>query len=439
MPVETPILEASSEASILLLFISAALVFFMQAGFALLEIGMVQGKNSRSIATRNILDWLTVSFTFTIVGSSILTGIGAGGLVNLDLLLGTSFGRNPEFLVKLVFHVTFAATAFTIVSGAVAERTSLQAYLVGAACVGGLIYPIFASWIWGDVILSTRQPWLKTLGFVDFAGATVVHSLGAWVALVGVLLTGPRVGRYDSSGRLVEKKFVEHNYALSVVGVLVLWFGWFGFNAGSWGKIDSHLPLIVLNTNLAGICSGLAGAVHALVFQRGRAFYPKLIGSCLGGLVAITASCHMVVPWQAMVIGFGAGIVHNYAFDLLIYKWGIDDVVGAIPVHGACGVFGTLMVVVADPANLPLGARIPQLIIQLVGVLSCLVWSVGTASLMFLLLKQVTGLRVSPELERDGLDLVKEVWPSVDDSDEAYRLLSEAELNAILQESSQHD
>lgn len=436
MPVETPIPNVSSEASILLLFVSIALVFFMQAGFALLEVGMVQVKNSRSIATRNILDWLTVSLTFTLFGSGILSGVGTIGLVNFDLLSGSGFGADPESLIKLIFQTTFAATAFTIVSGAVAERTSLQAYLVGAACVGGLIYPIFANWIWGDIGVSTRSPWLKNLGFVDFAGATAVHSLGAWVALAGVILTGPRVGRYDSSGTLVENKFVEHNYALSVVGALVLWFGWFGFNAGSWGKVDSRLPLIVFNTNIAGVCSGFVGAVHALFFQRGRAFYPKLIGASLGGLVAITASCHLVVPWQAMVIGLGAGLVHNYAYDLLVYRLGIDDVVGAIPVHGACGVFGTLMVVIADPASLPLGARLPQLFIQLVGVLSCLVWSMGTACLMFLMLKKLTGLRVSPDLEREGLDLVKEVWPSASGSANGAHHLSEEDLEAILQESS---
>lgn len=398
-----------NEASLLWITISTVLILLMQVGFATLEMGLVRKKNVEGIALKNLLDWIVVTFVFSLLGFGLMCGESYSGWLGTSFFLVYVTGDPTQYL-DVIFQTAFAATSLTIVSGSLAGRTNVIGYIVASVLMGSITYPIFAHWVWGDIILSDNMPWLQNLGFIDFAGSTVVHSLGAWTALVGCLLTGPRIGRYREDGSINQEDFQPASYGSSVIGVIVLWIGWFGFNGGTWGKVDGTLFQILINTNLAAASAGLFGCLHALIFQKGEFFYEKLLGSTLGGLVAITAGCHLFYPMQAVLVGLLAALVHNYSYDLIIKTFKIDDVVGAIPVHGFCGVLGTLLV--------PLGtAYLPnpsldwqnQLCIQILGIVSCLVWSAGMAFIVFQTLRLTTGLRVSPKIEREGINIVEEL------------------------------
>ena len=344
------------------MLIAAALVFFMQAGFKVLEFGMVRKVHGNGIGMKNLIDWLVVCVGFYLVGFAFMFGPDPGFVIGFDMFMPDlhDFPIGPfteqEMADKYVgkngfefylYQLAFAATAATIVSGAMSERTALFPYLIISVFVSMIIYPIFGHWVWGNFHVSSNYAWLYELGFRDFAGSTVVHSIGAWIALAGIMVLGPRTGRFDSLWDLQQERYKPYSLGHSVLGVFILWFGWWGFNGGSTslfpadeGALD--VTEIIFKTNICGAFAGITAFVHSFYFDR-KNTYMKLIGGVLGGLVAITACCDVVSASSAMIIGIMAGIIHNLGFDLL-YRLKLDDPIGAIPVHGVCGVWGTLCV-----------------------------------------------------------------------------------------------
>ena len=418
--------------------LAAVLVFFMQAGFKAFEVGMVRPQHSAMVGMKNLMDWLVLSAVFFLLGFGFMFG-ESNGLFGTSLFapsfetmqsLGLSYGM--EFFL---YQLAFAGTAATIVSGAMSERTILLSYVLISLFVGLIVYPLFGHWAWGNVYLKDNNAWLADLGFMDFAGSTVVHSVGAWVALVGAWMIGPRTGRFNKDGSLNKTGFSSGSLGYAVLGVFILWFGWWGFNGGSTLAYNDSVGTIILNTNLSGSFAGLAAFLHSYFVDRDNT-YEKMLGGVLGGLVAITAGCNVVSPFEAMFIGTAAGILHNYAFDWLL-KWRIDDPVGAIPVHGACGVLGTLCVgIFGDPylfsgnqeaivqavnhlatergvdvASIPFTdisldllpvGNFRQTIIQLFGVVVAFVFVVSLSYLFFRLIRGTLGLRISTTQEESG-------------------------------------
>lgn len=409
------------------IMICAILVFFMQAGFKALEVGMVRKEHRSGIGMKNLVDWLVVCGCFYLFGFGLMFGTSATGFFGFDLFMPTSetmAALNQNFKLEFfLFQLAFAGTAATIVSGAMSERTSLTSYVLTALVVGGLIYPIFGHWAWGGIFVESNTPWLASLGFLDFAGSIVVHTVGASVALAGVIVIGPRRGRFNPAKA---RKFRPSDMGYSVLGVFILWFAWWGFNGGSNLAYDDNVSFIILNTNLAGAFAGLVGFLHAYYVDRQNT-YVKLAGSVLGGLVAITACCNMVTPVSAIIIGMVAGLVHNYAFDLLL-KFRLDDPVGAIPVHGACGIWGALALGIFGLSDqLAAGGRMEQIGVQALGVVVAVAFAGGVSYLFFRLMNQAVGLRVSLEQEDGGYDLEKdgpELKPRKNDGEEKSGLFS---------------
>ena len=279
-------------------------------------------------------------------------GSSAFGLVGTDsfMLLGHA---DPAGYAYFVFQAVFAGTAVTVVSGAMAERVKFNAYLIAAVVIGGIIYPVFGHWAWGDGLLGGSDGWLGRLHFVDFAGSSVVHSIGGWVGLAGAILLGPRLGRFDRDGR--PQPLVGHNIALASVGVFILWFGWFGFNGGSTMVGDESIAKIILNTLVSASFSGTAAAAMS-VLKTGKVQVEKMLNGILAGLVGITAGCQAVTPPGAIFVGITSGILVYWAEHLLL-SLQIDDPVSAVPVHGFCGAWGTMAWVLVAPASAPARRR----------------------------------------------------------------------------------
>jgi len=391
------------------MLVAAFLVFFMQAGFAMVEGGYTRAKNAANIMMKNLMDFSIGSIAFWAVGFAIMFGADTLGLIGTDGFFLT--GGDPstrEGLWQLafwMFQVVFAATAATIVSGAMAERTRFSAYLVYSVFISGLIYPIVGHWIWGG-------GWLAGLGFTDFAGSTVVHSVGGWAGLAGAIVLGPRAGKYVRAGeRIVVKAIPGHNIPLAALGVFILWFGWFGFNAGSTTSgTDLSIATIAVTTNLAAA----AGAVGALFYSWVRFGKPDpsmALNGALAGLVAITAGCAYVSPSSSLIIGLAAGLLVIVSVELLDKRLHIDDPVGAVSVHGVCGAFGTLAVgLFAESAyggvnGLFFGGGFGLLGVQALGTLSVFAWVFGSCLVLFTVIKATMGLRVSAEEELRGLDI----------------------------------
>ena len=408
--------------------LSAALVFFMQAGFKCLEVGLVRKHQIAAVAMKNMVDWTVGSVIFFLLGFGLMFGHSAGGWLGTDLFSPATFaveGGNDLGAVFFMFQLAFAGTALTIVSGSMSERTGFVPYLTASVFIALLIYPVFGHWVWGNMFYSDNSAWLADLGFIDFAGSTVVHSVGAWISLAGLKLLGPRLGRYTEAGTL--REFEANSIPMAVLGVFILWFGWWGFNGGSTLAFDSQVGGIILNTNLAGAAAALAAYFHSFFFQQKENIYEKMLGGALGGLVAITASAHIQTPYTALIIGTLAGVIHNLSYDLLTKKWKIDDAVGAIPVHGFCGLFGTLAVALFAPEASLAHTRWVQLGVQALGALVCIAWAGGVGYALFFVLKKTIGLRVSPAEERQGITLyhVKEEEEEEGDEDEIIRLMQE--------------
>jgi Amt family ammonium transporter len=391
------------------LLMAALFVFFMQAGFLCLEVGMVRRQHTAATALKNVLDWLVLSVVFFLFGFAFMYGETLHGLIGTSLFaptLTTMEAANPKFGIEFfLFQLAFAGTAATIVSGAMAERTALMPYMVIALFAGGLLYPLIGHWAWGvdfsaDPENGVATGWLKQLGFLDFAGSTVVHCVGAWIALWGIRQVGPRAGRFNRDGSVNDKPFAPYNLGYSMLGVFILWFGWWGFNGGSQLRYDLSVSSIILNTNLSAAAGGLVAFMIASARDPNRS-YVQLIGGTLGGLVAVTANCDRITPLEAILIGAVAGGLHYMAVHALL-KLKLDDPVGAIPVHGACGVWGTLAVAVFGD-NLPM-ARLPQFGVQILGITVVFV-TVSLASYVFFALLDRFGIRVSLAEERDGFTI----------------------------------
>lgn len=376
--------------------IAAVLVFFMQAGFALVEAGFTRAKNSVNILMKNLMDFSMGSLVFWAVGFGLMFGVSNTGWFGASGFFLSDFtpDKDPWVLAFWMFQAVFAATAATIVSGAMAERTKFSGYLLYSVFVTGLIYPIFGSWAWGG--LYQGSGWLEGLGFIDFAGSTVVHSVGGWAALAGAMVLGPRLGKYAKDGSI--RPILGHNIPLAALGVFILWLGWFGFNPGSTTTADKSIAMIFVNTNLAAA----AGAVLAMItswLKFGKPEVSMSLNGALAGLVGITAGCANVSPLSAVFIGAVAGVL-VVASVLFFDRIKIDDPVGAVSVHGVNGAWGTLA---AGLFNIG-GTSLSIIGVQLLGIVACFVWTFGAAYAMFKAIDAVIGLRVSPEEELEGLD-----------------------------------
>jgi len=380
--------------------VAAALVFFMQAGFAMVETGFTRAKNAVNIMMKNLLDFSVGSIAFWAVGFGIMLGVNKSGWFGTTdfFLSGWTPDGDPWVLAFWMFQCVFAATAATIVSGAMAERTKFTSYLVYSFVVCALIYPVFGSWAWGS--LFNGSGWLEAKGFIDFAGSTVVHSIGGWAALAGAIVLGPRIGKYSKSGKVLA--IPGHNIPIAALGVFILWLGWFGFNPGSTTTADKSIAMIFVNTNLAAC----AGAVLAMITSWIMFKKPDIgmsLNGALAGLVAITAGCANVSPTSSIIIGAIAGVVVVLSV-VIIDRMHIDDPVGAVSVHGVCGAWGTLA---AGLFNMPsMGGFSTEVIgVQLLGIGAAFVWSFGIAFTLFKVIDMVIGLRVSEEEEMMGLDI----------------------------------
>ncbi|MCG6186497.1 ammonium transporter [Maribellus maritimus] len=385
------------------LLIAGFMVMFMQPGFAMVEAGFTRQKNTANILMKNLMDFSIGSLLYWIIGFTLMYGDSIGGFIGTpDLFfMSDGFGDNYSDYADIFFQTVFAATAATIVSGAMAERTEFKAYLIFSIVITVIIYPTSGHWTWGG-------GWLSQLGFHDFAGSSIVHSVGAWVGLAGASIIGPRIGKYDKDGKA--KAIPGHNLAMGALGVFILWFGWFGFNPGSQlaaAGTDNAVAIghIAMTTNLAAA----AGAVTAMLVAWMRYKRPTLsiaLNGALAGLVAITAGCDAVNPVGAVFIGIMAGFVLPFAVEFFDKILKVDDPVGAISVHGVGGALGTLAVgLFSTSEGLFYGHGAKLLGIQAIGVLAFFVWAFGTGLILFFILKKAKVLRVSRRIEEEGLDV----------------------------------
>lgn len=388
---------------------AAVLVLLMQVGFLLLESGLVRAKNSINVAQKNVADIILSTAVFAMVGFTVMFGASHGGLYGYDSGLLFFRAVPAELLAFFIFQLVFCGTAATIVSGAVAERTGILGYLGVIFLIAVLIYPVFGHWAWGDAVHNDQAPLLAGLGFVDLAGATVVHSVGAWVALAAVLVVGPRLDKFDvRDGR--PRAIQGHNSVIASAGCLLLWIGWIGFNGGSISLFDPLMPMVVSNTLLAGAAGGLVQM--ALGYGYDRLFRPaRSINGVLSGLVSITACAHLVDGVDAIVIGALGSLIAMAGRFLLERLLGVDDAIGAIPVHGFAGIWGTLAVALfGAEQQLPAGGTWAQLLVQLEGVGLAFLWAFGVSYAILKTLHAVLrsmgfeGLRVAREHEIEGLN-----------------------------------
>ncbi len=375
---------------------AAFLVFFMQAGFGFLEAGFVRAKNVVNIMAENLMDTTMTTMGFIILGFGLMFGSG-------NSLFGTEWfflnglpdiypGLTIPTLAFFFFQFAFCAAASTIASGLMAERTDFKADLTYSFLTGLIIYPIFGHWVWGG-------GWLAELGYMDFAGSSVVHLVGAYVGLAGTIMLGKRK----------DKKFGHtirgHNIPLAALGTFILWLGWFGFNPGSQLNAEPRaISLIVVTTDFAATTGAISAMALAYIYTR-KWDVSMAFNGALGGLVAITAPCAFVTPQAALLIGVIAGVITYFGVDLM-EKLKIDDPVGAFPVHGLNGIFGTLAIGIwaTDGIGLLHGGGFSQLGIQALGILACTLWTLPLAFAMFIAIDKAIGLRVKPEIEDAGID-----------------------------------
>jgi len=384
---------------------SASLVFFMQIGFLAYEVGLARPAHATVVAVKNVVDWTISSIGFTAIGFGIMFGSSAGGFIGTDLfaLHGISDAANtvsgPTFFL---FNLAFAGTAITLVSGSLVERTTLLAYSIVAVSIGLIIYPVFGHWVWGDFLNPDNGAWLAAIGFHDFAGASVVHLVGATVALVGLVIIGPRIGRFGPKGEVNE--LAPSNVGLTMMGVLILWFGWWGFNGGSHLALDGNVSSTIINTNLSGVAGLVSGGLWAHLFHGRYALNTKLVGGAIGGLVSITACADIVSPLSAVVIGLVAGIVYAIGHDwLLTLK--IDDALGVVPAHGFGGIWGLLAVGIFGPSSAFEQGRLVQIFIQLAGAAVAVAWAGSVSFVIYRIIQRFIGLRIAPAEELGGASL----------------------------------
>ncbi len=404
-------------ANIIWLCLTGFLVFFMQAGFAMVESGMTRAKNSVNIMMKNLLDFCFGAILFWAVGYAIMYSSGDSNYFGFDKALSFLGSANAptdtagySISAAWLFQVVFAATAATIVSGAMAERTKLISYILYSCIISAVIYPISGHWIWGG-------GWLSDMGMRDFAGSTVVHSVGGWAALAGAILVGPRLGKYNKDGTV--NNITAHNLPLASLGVFILWFGWYGFNPGSTLTAVAGVSHIAVTTTLAAA----AGAIGALItswIKFKKPDLPMTLNGTLAGLVGITAPCASVSTGSAVLIGLIAGILVFFSCLFFERKLKIDDPVGAVSVHGICGAWGTLAVGLFGQRSIDIqywgddtaikdglfyGGGWHQFGVQAAGVLAVFAFVFISMLIVFLIIKSIIGLRVSDAEQIEGLDL----------------------------------
>lgn len=380
----------------------AALVFFMQAGFCLLELGYVRAKNCLNVVMKNVADFCVAMISFLLIGFSLMFGSTIGGWIGGDIAWLSGFGDESTIWTFWIFQAVFVATAATIASGALAERTKFVGYLSYSVMISALIYPILGHWAWGSFAggleegFGGDQGWLEAMGFVDFAGSSVVHGVGGACALAGIIILGPRKDRFNSDG--TPRLIGGHNIPLVALGTLILTFGWFGFNCGSNLAVGASLGRIAVNTMIAASTGGLF-AMLAFWFRDGRPNPTRMLNGILGGLVAVTACCHVVTPVAALILGAVAGIIASVGEDALI-RLKLDDVVGAVPVHLFNGIWGTLCVAIFNQDGFEIGV----LGVQALGAFSICGAAFGLSIVGFIIIRATVGLRATEEEEEDGLD-----------------------------------
>ena len=389
--------------------IGAALVFWMQAGFAMVEAGFTRAKNTGNIIMKNLMDFCIGTVVFIIIGFSLLLGedlLGFIGKPGFDIFTNYAGFDWSAF----VFNLIFCATAATIVSGAMAERTKFLSYCIYSAVISALIYPIEAHWIWGG-------GWLSQLGFHDFAGSCAIHMVGGISALIGAKILGPRIGKFtkDANGKVVKvNAFPGHNIALGALGVFILWLGWYGFNGAATTSVE-QLGSVFLTTTVAPAVATVVCMIFTWM-KYGKPDVSMCLNASLAGLVAITAGCDVTDAFGAVIIGAVSGLVVVFGVWLLDYKLHIDDPVGAVAVHCINGIWGTLAVglfaTTTAPGNdtytgLFYGGGFHLLGLQILGVLAVAAWTAVTITITFLIIKATVGLRVTEEEEIVGLDIME--------------------------------
>ncbi len=420
---DEPATQASVDAltnnlNIVWTLVAAILVFWMQAGFAMVETGFTRAKNAVNILMKNLMDFSIGSVAFFLIGFGIMFGAAQGGLFGTSFFaMNGLFGTdgNEWSWTFVIFQTVFAATAATIVSGAMAERTKFIGYLAYSTVICLVIYPIFGKWAWGSLFIDEGAGWLEGLStgaFVDFAGSTVVHSIGGWLALAGAIVLGPRLGKYDQNGR--PNAIPGHSIPLAALGVFILWMGWFGFNPGSTTVGDGSIGRIAVTTNLAAA----AGSIIAMIVSWYISKKPDAsmaLNGALAGLVGITASCATVTPFGALMIGSIAGVLVVVSVIFVDRVLKVDDPVGAVSVHGVCGLFGTLacglfnaeavLGIGESSTGLFYGGGISQLVSQIIGAGTAFIWAFGCGLILFNVIKKTVGLRATTEEELRGLDI----------------------------------
>lgn len=379
--------------SIMWIVLGGVLVFFMQAGFALIESGSVRAKNTVNVMMKNYTDMCIGALVFFVFGYGLMMGDNPTGWIGTSHFMPSQMSTT-EWAV-LFFQSMFAATAITIASGAMAERVKFVGYLWASILSFGVIYPVFAGWVWGGV--HGGQGWLAGLGFVDFAGSTVVHSVGGWLALAGVLVLGPRLGRFAPDGR--PRVMEGHNLTMVALGGFILWLGWFGFNAGSTLSSDGNLGMIALNTHLAA-SAAVCGYLVIATLSKKAMLLSDTVNASLTGLVAVTAGCATMAPVWAIVTGLVAAAVYVLG-KWLLDRFGVDDVVYAVSVHGLGGVWGTLAAGLFYQGDLLNASRI---MVQMLGIGVAFVWAFGLGWMMFYAIEKTIGLRASIQHQQRGLD-----------------------------------
>ena len=398
------------------MLLAAMLVFFMQPGFALCEAGFTRSKNTANILFKNFVDFMVGSLLFWLFGFGFMFGSNGEGFIGMPNFGDLSFYTHPAGLPVegfLMFQTVFCATSATIVSGAMAERTKFNMYVVYSILISLFIYPIEGHWTWGGGWLMNGEAdsfMMRTFGatFHDFAGSAVVHSVGGVLAFVGAIALGPRLGKYDKHGK--SRAIPGHSLTLAALGVFILWFGWFGFNPGSQLAVSTEADRVAvshvfLTTNLAAVAGGVA-TMAVTWFKYGKPSLSLTLNGILAGLVGITAGCDAVSPAGAAIIGLVCGVVLVYAIEFIDAKLHIDDPVGASSVHGVCGILGTLMTgLLATDGGAFYGAGWGFFGAQCLGIVVIDLWAAAAGLVLFFGIKKIAGLRVDKRIEEEGLDI----------------------------------
>lgn len=410
------IAELSTGLNTVWMLLAAMLVFFMQPGFALVEAGFTRSKNTANILMKNLVDFMVGSILFWFIGFGLMFGVGnvfgTPHLFDLDTMDNIIQNGLP-IEGFLIFQTVFCATSATIVSGAMAERTKFSMYLAYTIAISVLIYPVSGHWTWGGGWLSNADPdsfMMSVFGYTfhDFAGSTVVHSVGGWIALVGAAILGPRLGKYGKDGK--SKAIPGHNLTLACLGVFILWFGWFGFNPGSqlaaagYGD-QTAISHVFLTTNLAACTGGFLALIVSWI-KYGKPSLSLTLNGILAGLVGVTAGCDLISPMGAALIGAICGTVMIFAVEFIEHRLKIDDPVGASSVHGVCGSLGTILTgLFAVEGGTFYGGGFGFLGAQIFGVIIVGGWAALMGYIIFKVLDKVHGLRVPARIEEEGLDI----------------------------------